>query len=120
MLDNLEQIVGVASNSRHAAAALAEAPRRPPRVGAAAAPQLRKHEFSVARRPAKKRRFFARLARAMGAPAVPGPRRGALRAALIDLPLALELAAARVRLLSPERLLERLDAAIASPYGRPA
>jgi predicted ATPase/class 3 adenylate cyclase len=113
VIDNLEQLLPDAA--RPLASLLAECPglkllvtsREPLRVAA-------EHEFPVA--PFKRDEavaFFAERAQAVRPGfAVGGENRGtvdAVCARLDDLPLALELAAARVKLLSPDALLARLE-----------
>ena len=57
--------------------------------------------------------LFAERARAVGREVAPDVTVEEICRRLDDLPLAVELAAARTKLLSPERLLERLDSALA-------
>ena len=56
--------------------------------------------------------LFAERARSVGRELSPGPTVEAICKRLDGLPLAVELAAARTKLLAPDRLLERLDAAL--------
>ena len=56
--------------------------------------------------------LFVDRARAVGAELAPGPAIEAICRRLDGLPLAVELAAARTRLLTPELLLERLESAL--------
>jgi len=56
--------------------------------------------------------LFVERARAIGRELVPDATVGAICRRLDGLPLAVELAAARTKLLAPERLLERLDSAL--------
>jgi predicted ATPase/class 3 adenylate cyclase len=62
--------------------------------------------------PADAMTLFAERARAVGRHVVPDATVEAICRRLDGLPLAVELAAARTKLLSPERLLERLDQAL--------
>ena len=56
--------------------------------------------------------LFVERARAIGRDLTPDPTVAAICRRLDGLPLAVELAAARTRLLAPDRLLERLDSAL--------
>ena len=71
------------------------------------------HEYRVEPLPVKDAAaLFAERARAVGRDASPDSTAEAICLRLDGLPLAVELAAARTKLLAPERLLERLDAVL--------
>jgi predicted ATPase/DNA-binding SARP family transcriptional activator len=111
ILDNLEQLLGGVSDI---AALLAAAPIQ---IVATSRSRLRlsaEHEFAVA--PLERTdslQLFAQRAAALRPDFVPGVEElrtlDEICQQLDDLPLALELAAARLKLLSPELLLKRLD-----------
>jgi predicted ATPase/class 3 adenylate cyclase len=71
------------------------------------------HEYRIEPLPVKDAAtLFAERARAVGRDASPDATVEAICRRLDGLPLAVELAAARTKLLAPERLLERLDSAL--------
>ena len=71
------------------------------------------HEYRLEPLPVKDAAtLFAERARAVGRDALPDSTVEAICLRLDGLPLAVELAAARTKLLAPERLLERLDSAL--------
>jgi predicted ATPase/DNA-binding SARP family transcriptional activator len=120
VLDNMEQLVGAASD---VATLLAGAPRL--RILATSRTPLRiaaEHEYQVRPLPVPREdasqdeiaraeavQLFVARARAVGATVAPDGAVAALVRRLDGLPLALELAAARAKLLSPPEILDRIE-----------
>jgi predicted ATPase len=111
LLDNFEHLVDAAPAI---GALLARAPGLRLLVTSRAPLRLSgEHEYRLEPLPASAAaELFVERARAAGRELVPDATVDAICARLDGLPLAVELAAARTKLLSPERLLERLDSAL--------
>jgi predicted ATPase/class 3 adenylate cyclase len=112
LLDNFEHLLdaaGIVSGILSAAADLRVlvTSRAPLRVAA-------EREYRLGPLPQKEAaELFAERARAVGREVAPDATVDEICRRLDGLPLAVELAAARTKLLAPERLLERLDSALA-------
>jgi predicted ATPase/class 3 adenylate cyclase len=112
LLDNFEHLLDAARVVSDVLSAAAEV-----RVLVTSRASLRiagEHEYRLEPLPQRQAAaLFAERARAVGREVVPDATVEEICRRLDGLPLAVELAAARTRLLAPERLLERLDSALA-------